>query len=288
MAIRHMFYLSRVHLKELFRTPIFYAYLCLFFVYYYKLSTQTVLLQQEVGIQVNAWGYAVGVFSNYQSTLVFGLGGVMLFSDLPLIRNNALFETTRCSRDVWAGGRILYVVFVSVFYTLFMLLMCLLTCRGSLVELNGWGKLLNTIANGYTFGSYTMPIELSLSVTGMFSPFQAFCITAIMCILSSMVLGLTILSLSLCLGRMAALFCASLLAVFDFLIYLKLPFWWYHLSPLSFTRLSVISNPDMPYYPTMKEAVYALIAVNIALTFVSILLSHLHQRFSNQILREQY
>lgn len=288
MAIRHMIYLCRVHLKELLRTPIFYAYLCLAFVYYHHLNAQVVLLQQELCIQVNAWGYTAGVFSDYRSPIVFGLGAVMMFSDIPLLRDNALFESTRCSRNVWVGGRILYILCVSVMYTLFMTLMCVLTCRGNLSDPSAWGKILNTIANGYSFGGYAIPLELSLSVTGIVSPMEGFGLVIFMGIMSCMFVGLCILALSLCLNRMTALLGASLVAIMDFLIALKLPFWWYRVSPLSFTRLSIICNSNMPYYPTACEAAITLLIGNAAWILLTILLSQLNQQFANRILREQY
>lgn len=224
MAVKRAIYLCNVHLRELIHTPILYAYLCLFFVYYHHLNAQIVLLQQETGIRVNAFGYTVGVFSNYQSTIVFGLGAVMIFSDLPLIRNNALFESTRCTRNVWVGGRILYIICVSIIYTLVMTSLCLLTCHGKFEDPFAWGKLLNTFASGFSLGNYSIPIELSFAVTGAFNPLQAFGIVIVMCIMCSIFIGLFVLVLSLCFGKMIALLSASVLAVMDFLIVLKLPF----------------------------------------------------------------
>ena len=162
MAMKRVGHLCLLQIKELLRNPTFYAYLCLFFEYYHYLADGTVRLQQESGLWVNAWGYAAGVFSNYQSTLALGLGAVMLFSDLPLVREYALFEATRCSRNTWIGGRILYVGGVSVLYACLMLLLCAFTSRGRLMETAEWGKLLNTLANGYGFGEYHVPVSLSL------------------------------------------------------------------------------------------------------------------------------
>lgn len=283
-----MGHVCRVQIKELFRTPIFYAYLCLFFVYYYHLSESTVRLQQESGLWVNAWGYAAGVFSNYQSTLLFGLGAVMLFSDLPLIREHALLESVRCSRGVWTGGRILYVLAVSGIYTCFMLLTCALTSRGRLDDPTAWGKLLSTIANGYSFDSYHVPVELSLPVTTAFTPLQAFGLTALMSVLASAGIGLLMLCLSLGFGRTAALSGASVMAVFDFLICEKLPFWCYRLSPLSFTRLSIIHCPDMPYYPTFAQGLATLLAVIALFSVLALLLARRHKHFASLILNEQY
>lgn len=288
MAVRHMIYLCRVHFKELLRTPIFYAYLCLAFVYYHYLNAPMVRLQQELGVQVNAWGYTAGVFSHYLPTMVFGLGAVMLFSDLPLLRDNALFESTRCSRSAWVGGRVLYVACVSVLYTFFMVLMCLVTCRGSLSDPTSWGKIMNTFANGYTIGSYAIPVELSLTVTGALSPLEGVGLVFLMGSMSAMLIGLCILALSLCLNRIAALIVVSFVAIFDFLITLKLPFWFYRLSPLSFMRLSIISNANMPYYPTVSEAAVTLLLGNAMLALLAFLLSHWHQHFANRILQEQY
>lgn len=288
MAITRMIHLCRMQIKELFRTPIFYVYVGLFFVYYHYLNQSTVRLQQESGMWVNAWGYTAGVFSNYLSTLAFGLGAVMLFSDLPLIREYALFESVRCSRNEWVGGRIMYVICVSVLYTFIMMFLCVLTCRGRLTETESWGKLLNTIANGYHFPDYSVPVDLSTGVTGRYTPLQAFGLTAGMGILASSVVGLVMLCLSLGFGRVVALSGASCLAVFDFVIYQKMPFWCYRLSPLSFTRLSIICNYDMPYYPNEKEALITLLLINAGCIVLTILISHWNKHFANQILKEQY
>ena len=288
MAIKRIGYMCKIHLKELFRTPIFYAYLCLFFVYFYQLNKPAIRLQQEVGIQFNAFGYTVGVFSNYLPTLVFGLGAVMLFSDLPLIRENALFESTRCSRNTWVLGRVLYIFCISIFYTAFMLIICILTCGGKLNDFNTWGKLLNTYANNYSLGDYAIPIELGLPVTTRFTPFQGLALTMLMGSLAIAVIGQVMFILSLCCNRTAALFSGSILAVLDFLISLKLPFWYYHISPLSMVRLSIICNPDMPYYPTITEGILTLIISNVVCICLSLLVSHFHKHFASKILQEQY
>ena len=191
------------------------------------LADGTVRLQQESGLWVNAWGYAAGVFSNYQSTLALGLGAVMLFSDLPLVREYALFEATRCSRNTWIGGRILYVGMISVLYASLLLLLCAFTSRGRLMETSDWGKLLNTLANGYGFGEYHVPVSLSLEVTQNLTPLAAFGLTVLMSALATAAMGLMMLCLSLSVGRIGAIAAGCMVAVLDFVIYQKLPFWCY-------------------------------------------------------------
>lgn len=79
--------------------------------------------------------------------------------------------------------------------------------------------------------SGTCPDEIGLPVTGNLTLLQAFGLTAGMGVLATAFIGLVMLCLSLCLGRVAALSGASVLAVPDFLITEKLPFWCYRLSP---------------------------------------------------------
>ena len=288
MAVKRVLYLCRVHVKELFHTPIFYAYLCLFFVYFFQLNKPAVRLQEEVGIRFNAWGYTVGVFSSSLSTMVLGLGAVMLFSDLPLFRENALFESMRCSRNVWLGGRVLYIVCVSFFYALYMMLMCALTSGGNFGELSKWGKLLNSYANGYAVDGYSVSIELTLYGIAHFTPAEAFGLTLLMSALSVTLVGLMMLALSLLFGRTAALFGGSIIAVLDFLVAEKLAYWIYHLSPLSFSRLSIVCNPDMPYYPTLTEAFVILLIGSVICILLAVLAVHRHKKFAVQILQEQF
>ena len=288
MAMKRVGHLCLLQIKELLRNPTFYAYLCLFFVYYHYLADGTVRLQQESGLWVNAWGYAAGVFSNYQSTLALGLGAVMLFSDLPLVRECALFEATRCSRNTWIGGRILYVGGVSVLYASLMLLLCAFTSRGRLMETSEWGKLLNTLANGYGFGGYHVPVSLSLEVTQNLTPLAAFGLTVLMSALATAAMGLMMLCLSLIVGRIGAIAAGCMVAVLDFVIYQKLPFWCYWLSPLSFTRLSIVYCPKMPYYPTWQQALVLLLVCNALCILLAFGLAHCNRAFAKGICKEQY
>jgi hypothetical protein len=288
MAVKESLYVCRIHLRALFHTPLFYAYLCLFFVYFYHLNKPAVILQQEIGLQFNAWGYTVGVFSASLSTVVFGLGIVMILSDLPLFRGNSLFETVRCSRNVWISGRILYILAVSVFYTFFMAAICVLTSRGALNDSERWGKLLNTLANGYTIGDWPVQVELSITLTGMFNPLQAFGVSLLTCILGSFCLGLVMLFLSLLSGRTLALIGGSILSILDYLISLHLPYVLYHFSPFSLTRLSIICNPDMQYYPAFSTALAILIVSGVILTGLCVWISHRSNRFANEVLKTQF
>ncbi len=288
MAVRRALYLCWVHLKELFRTPLFYAYLCLFFVYYHQLNNPMVLFQKEAGLRINAWGYTAAVFSTPLSTIVFGMGIIMIFSDLPLFRGNALFESTRCSRNVWVSGRLLYVIGVSVFYTFVMFLLCLLTSRGELNDTEKWGKILNTIANGYHFEEIDDLLELSITLTGKYTPIQAFGLSFLMCVLCAICLGFCVLLLSMSFGRTIALLVGCIFSVLDFVISWKLPYAAYHGSPLSLTRLSVICNPDMPYYPTKSYALTALVVACVLLSLICIAVSHMNKRFADKILQNQF
>lgn len=288
MAIKRMWHLCRVQLKELLHTPTFYAYVCLFFVYYHYLAQGTVRFQQESGMTINAWGYTVGVFSNYLSTMVFGFGAVMLFSDLPLIREYALFEASRCSRNTWIGGRILYVLCVSALYAVLMLFLCSVTSHGSFADTVKWGKVLNSIANGYGFGGYSIPVELSLQVVGKMTPLAAFGLTAGLSVLAAATVGMVMLCLSLLLGRIGAIAGGCVIAVLDFLISEKLPFWCYWLSPMSFTRLSIVGNSQMSIFPTWQQALVLLLIVNGVCVLLAFALAHVNRAFAKNILKEQY
>lgn len=273
---------------ELLRTPTFYLYLGLMFVFCHYLNCPVVLLQQELDIPVNAWGYAVSVFFNGMFTLIFAIGAMMMFSDLPLLRANALFEATRCSRNVWVGGRLLYILAVSVVYTLAMVAFCLLTPRAQLTDWTRWGKVLNTVAHGLSVGDFGLPCTLSLPVVQDFAPWQALGVTALMSVQAAAFVSLVIFCISLLAGKTAALSVASLLSVFDYLINEKLPFWCYRLSPLSFTRISVLYHPHSSAYPTIAEAAVSLLCVIAALILAIFLLVHRHKNFFNRVLQDQY
>lgn len=288
MAIRKMWHLCMVQLKELFFNPTTYAFMGLLFVYFFHFNSPTVRFLNEANVSLNAWGYTACTFSKPASTLVFGLGCMALFADLPLIRENALFESTRCSRNVWVGGRIIYVLIVSFFYSFLMLTFCLLTSGGSLSTSASWGKVLNTLANGYVIGGVELPVFINLNIINNYVPLHAWLLTLGMCIGASSFLGMFMLCMSLTFDRIPALLCTGAFAILDFVISEKLPYWMYRMSPLSYTRLEIIASPDMSYYPSLPEAVLTLTVALTAVTFISTFVSHRSKAFSSKILAEQY
>ena len=70
------------------------------------------------------------------------------------------------------------------------------------METSDWGKLLNTLANGYGFGGYHVPVSLSLEVTQNLTPLAAFGLTVLMSALATAAMGLMMLCLSLIVGRL--------------------------------------------------------------------------------------
>ncbi|HPJ03228.1 MAG TPA: hypothetical protein PKU80_10350 [Candidatus Limiplasma sp.] len=288
MAVKRGMHLCGVQLKQLLLTPTTYVFLGLLFVYFYKLNEAARLLHVVTGLRLNAIGYTVGAFSSNGAALVFGLGAVAVFSGLPLVRENAVFEAVRCGRGTWVSGRILFVVFVSFAYTLIMALLCVLTSGGEVSFAPGWGKLINTLVNGYVFEGIQIDAEFRLSYTTMYTPSAALAITLAMCWGAATLIGLTILWLSLLASRIPALLAGTVIALFDFIISEKLPYWAYHYSPVSFTRMSIVSNPDIPHYPTLEYAVpvlLAAVAVSAALCYAVTLRS---KAFSGILLKEQY
>lgn len=254
MALKQIIHIGRVHLRQLLLTPTLYAFLCLLFVFFWHLNADARKLQAVTGLSLNAWGYTAGVFSDPLTVLVFALGAIALLSDLPLIRPNTVLESSRCSCAVWAGGRVLYVFGATLFYTLAMVMLCTLTSGGSLAVDAGWGKLLNTLANGYTFSEYSVPAKMSLCFTTEYDPIHALALSALMGWGAGFCAGMIMLAVSVWANRTLALFSGSVLAVLDYVTYEKLPYWVYRISPFSFMRLGIITQRDMPWYPTAAEA----------------------------------
>ena len=288
MAIKRSMHLCGIQLKQLLLTPTTYVFLGLLFVYFYKLNEGARLLHVVTGLRLNAIGYTMGTFSSQGATLVFGLGVVAVFSGLPLVRENAVFEAVRCGRGTWISGRILFVVFVSFLYTLIMVLLCIFTSGGELSFAPGWGKLINTLANGYIFEEVNISAQFRLSYMTMYTPSAALAITLGMCWGAATLIGLTILWLSLLVSRIPALLAGTVIALFDFIISEKLPFWAYHCSPVSFARMSIVSNPDMPYYPTLGYAIPVLLAAVALSAAVCYTVTLRSKTISGILLKEQY
>lgn len=266
--------------------PTTYLYISLLLLYFYYSSDSMRLFQRENNIRVNAVGYAAGVFSKQGFPLVAGLGAVALFSDLPLFRGNIMYESVRCRREEWLASRIVYVGGLSILYTLMLVCICIGMSGGNYQE--SWGKVLNSLAQGYGFNGMTLNATMSFSYMSVYTPLQALLLVSGICSMAGFTVGMIMLCISIAVGRIPAIMMGGVLSLIDVMVENGLPYWAYRFSPFSFIRLSIMMSDGQGYFPSIRQAVFSMIVVIVITGGLSMLLIRRNGMFAKQLFAEQY
>lgn len=155
-------------------------------------------LAEHIGTEMPIWIYPF-MYSQFHTKLIFTLPVVLLFCNAPFTDRNQTFVFMRSGRVKWLGGQVLYIVFASAAYYLYLFVVSiLLTVFSGQLSLE-WGKTLTalSVSNTVTFDVGTVFVDIPYTVVTFFKPLQAVWFTFLMSWLGAIFIGLTIFSLNL-------------------------------------------------------------------------------------------
>ncbi len=205
------------------------------------------------------------LYSQFFTKIIYTLLVVLLFCNAPFIDSNQTFVYIRSGRKKWLCGQILYIIFASAFYYIFLFAATLLsTVFVGEISLD-WGKTLTTTANSNAAQFFGAPfVVMSNTVTGYFTPLQAVWFTFLVSWLCGILIGLIIFLCNLLTGtRFVGTTIASLLVVLCALVDNGFPGLLPY-SPVSWNTLDKIDVGGSTSRPTFFycTAVYlSLIAI---------------------------
>ena len=154
----------------------------------YNLSS----LCKALGIKSTLWYYPF-LYSQYHMKLIFILPLLLVFCNAPFVDDNALFVIVRSKRKSWIIGQVLYIIFASAIYNIFIFLCTFILSLTNAEFSLEWGKVVNTMSNSTIAADMGYPfLDSSRFVLTWFSPIQAVWFTFLLSWLMSIMIGLLI------------------------------------------------------------------------------------------------
>ena len=211
------------------------------------------------------------MYSQFYTKALYILPIILMFCDAPFVDKNQVFTMMRTTRTKWLCGQILYIIFASEVYFLFLLLISLLLT----VFYGGFSFEWGTALTAEAFSNISLRIDLhyfliSRIVVENFTPLLAVFYTFLLSCLGAIFLGMLILMLNLLTNsRIWGMSVSSVLVVLSITaakVPRLMPF-----SPISWTTLNNIDvggitrNPNIVYVLT---AYAILIILLIAAIFI--------------------
>lgn len=132
------------------------------------------LLGAKYSIPVN--GFASGLIWTFSFTVfILFLGIFIMFCDLPFNDNQQMFLLSRSGKRAWIFSQVLYVMFVSFVYMVFIFVcFCIFTFPNIAFDTGNWGKIIKSMASTSIGESVGMRISVGTNVLNDFSPIEGF------------------------------------------------------------------------------------------------------------------
>ena len=208
--------------------------------------------------------------SNPVKQLILLAGIVFLFSDAPFINKNQPYIIIRSKRIPWVLGQILYIVMASSIYFLFLMLVSILVLLPhATFATDGWGKIIRTLAQTDVGAQIKLQFGITKEITTFYSPLEAFGLSFLLNWGVACFLGLILFVINLKFNRMLGLVVGGVILSFDLLVTNALPPAFYHFSPVSLSRLSVLDPMGVSMFPNLT---YPFVFFSVSIVVLSALL----------------
>lgn len=211
-----------------------------------------------------SFGILALVFSGSFFTVVLSMALLFIFSEMPFRSTQQIFLLTRSGKLTWCVSQLLFIVFISIFVILTVLLetFLLFGCQISF-DKSSWGKVIMSIYNTGLGSEYEVtflggaPYESILAV----SPAQAVFYVLTTAFLLSIVIGLTVFTINLISdSSLGIVFGGVLVALNLFTSYFQ-SLTFFRLSPVSWIKLNAVKLLPFQLYPMLIFGIIAAAAV---------------------------
>lgn len=211
-------------------------------------------LTDMVGIRINPLVFPFFSSDPVKQLILFA-SIVFLYSDAPFIDKNQPYVILRSKRIVWALGQVIHIImFSAVYFSILMVASVLIVLPNATFTTNGWGKVINTLAQTNAGSQIDLQFGVSEKIISLYSPFESFALCFLLNLGMSSFLGLLIFAINLKFGKMIGSVIGGVILFFDLLVLNALPSLCFYFSPLSLSRLSTLDPKGISTYPSVTYA----------------------------------
>lgn len=191
-----VFRIACYSLKKAFTGSKIYIIIILSFMYVQFMVNPVKIFAENVQIGVTPYLFPFLLTSNY-SVKIFLLLVILLFCNAPFMDEAQLYVLVRTGRRKWCAGQILYIIMLSGFYTLLLILFTMIAVIPELSLETGWGKVINTFAQTGIAPSHGIPIPFDYSIILKFEPITAMILEGFLCWLLFLLFGNLIFTINM-------------------------------------------------------------------------------------------
>ena len=271
------FLVFRQILKEKIFSPRTFAVIVLQGVMLHLYMGPVVKISKDIGCPAAPWVFPF-ILSNIFFLLLFMIGIVYYFSDVPFMQYKNMYQVIRTGRYKWAAGQVSVILAQSFLIIAANILFSMVLLGGSCEFTQDWGKLYHTLALTGSPEEYRFLFAFSYETMQMFQPLELIALTVMTGTLVIGFIGLFMFAVSLYISRSAAVTAAFGMVIMIYLVENIHPLLRRRmamLAPVNWMRVTQVGTKihDSFIQPPVSYMLTALvtgIAVCVLLIFVKV------------------
>lgn len=209
------------------------------------------------------------LMSNYTYLLLFMLGVIYFYSEVPFTYRSQLYFVLRQGKKRWIGIQLLYIGLTSPLLAGLAAITAIVQILPVLNTSAGWGRVLGTLALTNAGQQFGVAVNIDYELMVRHSPSEAFFYTMGIGSLVILFIGLLMMAVSMWADRFWAAVSASLFAVLPGAHMMGIPKIDYF-SPVSWVRLTNLGYGYRYSTPQLGYILSALAILNSALLLIII------------------
>ena len=139
-TLRAVLMLTLANFRRWRRSPQIWMAFGLGFIACFLLTNKTVVFAQEHGTVMQMFEPFIWTFGDAKSILLISLCLLLLFADMPSLGAEVPLMLIRTSRRQWMAAQILYLMFSTLIFTLFILISSCLLSAQYVYPANQWSE----------------------------------------------------------------------------------------------------------------------------------------------------
>ncbi|AJA48567.1 hypothetical protein CPAST_c24980 [Clostridium pasteurianum DSM 525 = ATCC 6013] len=268
--LQKTFFISINNIRKWASNPRIYILAALLFLMLWNYVNPILSFSKIVNYRVAPWLFPY-ISNWYFTQMLMMLGIVFLFCDAPFMDECQTYLMVRSGRIPWGAGQVLYIMLGTAIYFLFIVIISILILSPSLFLSNGWGKVLGTLAQTNAGQKYGILLPISYNIQLQYTPIEALLLSFLLQWCAGTMVGLVMFIINIYLKRSIGAIVGSSIVLFDFVVANSLPYYYYHFSPSSMARLTILDPTGMSPRPTNLYAYIFFIIGIIVLSVISVI-----------------
>lgn len=183
----------------------------------YLYMRPVVRFSKDMNYGATPWTFPF-ILSNIFFLLLFMIGIIYYFSDVPFMQNKNMYQVIRTGRRKWAVGQISVILAKALLIMIVNVVFSIILLVGSSEYILDWGKLYNTLALTGSSEKYRFLFDFSYETMKIFSPLELIGLTVLNGTLVIAFIGLFMFVVSLYINRSVAVTLAFLMVIMIYLV----------------------------------------------------------------------